>query len=92
MSLIQVIFSSDFLLALITYTALSIVCMYLMHRVDTQLQDSALLWPWEHVGMPLLKVLLMLVFILICYPAIFGLESAPAFKQVMLANGASIQQ
>ena len=87
MSIIQIMLSVDFLLALSVYADLVVVsvpCFNAMHR---QLQNTILDWPWEHIARPLLRALLMIIFIALAYPVIFGLSEAPALFDVLAKGG-----
>lgn len=43
-------------------------------------------WLLEQLGYPLLRALLIIVFILIAYPALFGLQSAPPWQALLAAE------
>ena len=69
--------SAEFLLALSVYAALVIISVPCFNNVHRRLQNSILDWPWEHIARPLLRALLMMIFIGLAYPVIFGVSEAP---------------
>jgi hypothetical protein len=83
MSVIQIILSGRVLLAALVYAAASVVGIWVFDRVDSALDGEILSWAWEHVGMPLLRAALMLIFILLAYPILFGLVDAPALGELL---------
>ena len=83
MSVIQIILSGRVLLAALVYAAASVSSIWIFDRVGRALDEEVLIWAWEHVGMPLLRAALMLVFILLAYPALFGLVEAPALGELL---------
>ena len=86
MSIVQIMLSGEFLLALAVYAALVIVSVPCFNAAHSHLQNTILNWPWEHIARPLLRALLMMVFIGLAYPVIFGLGEAPALFD-LLAKG-----
>lgn len=68
------------LLMLVMATAIVIpLADYTQHRLPSLL----LRWQWEHVAIPLLRILLLLLFIVLAYPELYGLHSASAFGTVV---------
>ncbi|NKB38159.1 MAG: hypothetical protein GKR93_13520 [Gammaproteobacteria bacterium] len=84
MSIIQIMLSADFLTALFVYALLILLTLPCFHKIHRVLGNSVLEWGWEHIAAPLLRTLLMIVFISLSYPAIFGLSEAPAFSELLL--------
>ena len=83
MSVIQIILSARVLLAALVYAAAAVIGIWVFDRIDRALDEDILIWAWEHVGMPLLRAALMLIFILLAYPALFGLPEAPALGDLL---------
>lgn len=84
MSPIQIIFSADFMIAMLVYGIAIIICMPLFDRIHNSLNHSTLQWSWDHIGMPLLQAGLMVLFIVIAYPLIFGLKDAPSITSLIV--------
>ena len=83
MSVIQIILSGPVLLAALVYAAASVLGIWVFDRVHRALEQPLLEWFWEHLGMPLLRAALLLVFILLAYPLLFGLTEAPALGELL---------
>ena len=77
MSLSTIFFSVKFLTALTSYAILITVFLPLLARVHAKLEHSALQWKWEHIAIPLAQAAMMMVFILLAYPVVYGIEYAP---------------
>lgn len=77
MSVIQVILSGDFIIAGLIYTAAILIFIPLFARVSELLEHPFLTWQWDHIGMPLLQACLIVLFIIISYPVIYGVREAP---------------
>jgi hypothetical protein len=86
MSVIQIILSGRVLLAALVYAAASISSIWIFDRVYRALDEEILSWAWVHIGMPLLRAALMLVFILLAYPTLFGLVEAPALGNLLASD------
>jgi hypothetical protein len=77
MSISTIFFSVKFLTALAVYAILITIFLPLQARVYEKLEHSALQWKWEHIAIPLAQAAMMMVFILLAYPVIYGIENAP---------------
>ena len=86
MTILQIIFSTDFLLALGIYSFMVILTLRYLGNVHENLAHSVLQWPWVNIGLPLLRSALMLIFILIAYPTLFGIADAPPLAALFDAN------
>lgn len=69
--------------AALVYAVAAIAGIALFDRIHTRLEHSVLLWQWEHIGMPLLRAALLLVFILMAYPVLFGISEAPSLGELV---------
>jgi hypothetical protein len=78
MSLVQILLSTDFIFAMIIYALAICITLPLLSRFRTILNHPALQWKWDHIFVPLVNVLCMVLFILSAYPSIFGLHTAPS--------------
>jgi len=83
MSIIEIIISGQFLLALLVYAIVIAVTLLLMEQVRAKLNHHVLHWQWDHIAMPLAQAVLMVLFILLAYPAIFGIREAPAITSLL---------
>ncbi|MEJ2760101.1 MAG: hypothetical protein P8126_00795 [Gammaproteobacteria bacterium] len=83
MSIIQIVLSADVIMAAVVYAAAAIAGTWIFDRVHHALVQPVLLWGWEHIAMPLLRAALMLIFILLAYPALFGLTEAPTLGDLL---------
>lgn len=83
MSIMQIVLSGNVILAAVVYAAFAIAGIWVFDRVHRALVQSLLLWGWEHIAMPLLRAALMLIFILLAYPTLFGLTEAPALGDLL---------
>ncbi len=50
--------------------------------------NSPFEWSWEHLITPLMRAGLVLLFIYLAYPALFGLQDAPSFAQLTMEDDA----
>lgn len=86
MSVIQIILSHDVLTAAIIYAFIALISVYLFERVHDRLEHPILQWQWDHIGMPLLRAGLVLLFIALAWPAIFGVSDAPTLGSLLAGN------
>ncbi len=86
MSIIQIMLSADFLIALAVYALLIILTFPCFHKIHLILENSVLDWPWQHIASPLLRTLLMIIFISLSYPVLFGINAAPPFLDLLLGD------
>lgn len=86
MSIVQIMLSADFLIALAVYALLIAFTFPCFHRIHVILEGTVLDWPWQHIASPLLRTLLMIIFISLSYPVLFGIYEAPAFSELLLSD------
>ena len=86
MSIIQILFSHDLVYAWLVYLISILVLMPLFEWIHGTLNRAVLQWCWDHVGMPLLRAVLMVIFIVIAYPVLFGISDAPALSTLLAAD------
>lgn len=85
MTLLQALFSPPLLTAGVVHLLLLAALWPATVWLDRRTREVALThWLLEHLGYPLLRALVIVVFVLLAYPALFGLEAAPA-RQALLA-------
>ena len=78
MTTIQVIFSSDFIIASLVYVLGIAICVPVFSRIHARLEHPFLRWQWQHIWTPLMQAGLIVTFILIAYPVLYGTVEAPA--------------
>jgi len=86
MSIFQIVFSADFIFALGVYAITIMLALPSFDKIHKALGHSMLQWPWDHIGMPLLRSALMLLFILLAYPIIFAITDAPSITELLDGN------
>ena len=86
MSFIQIILSADFIIASLIYGIAILIFLPLFVRVHNSLNNAVMQWIWDHIAMTLLQVALMILFIFIAYPVIFGIKDAPSIF-LLLSSG-----
>ena len=78
MAIVEIIVSGKFIVALFIY-GVSVALLYpFMDRIYDRLEHPLLQWNWDHIAMPLFEVALMVLFIILAYPVIFGVQDAPS--------------
>jgi hypothetical protein len=83
MSIFGIILSEKFLVALAIYGVLITIIFPLSNYIYHRLQNSFLEWMWDHIAMPLIQAGMLMFFILLTYPVIFGLEYAPSISSLL---------
>jgi len=86
MSVFQVILSVKFIFAIGVYAITIVLGLLCYNKIHSALDHSILQWPWDNIGMPLLRATLMLVFILLAYPLIFAIADAPSISTLLDAH------
>ncbi len=86
MSIIQILFSSDLVCAYLVYLGSILIFIPLFEWIHRKLDYFVLQWAWDHIGMPQLRAVLMVIFIFIAYPLIFGLSDAPPLSTLLAVD------
>ncbi len=87
MNIADVILHPTLLLALIIYGVAALALVWLEYRYETILHHNPLTaWISAHALAPAARALLLLVFITMTYPILYGVEGAPPLAEV-LAGG-----
>ena len=82
---------SRIFIALIIEIALAIPLIYFLEKLREKLAESVILeWMYAHVGLPLTRVLLILLFILTAYPALYGIDQLPNLNGVLFEHAERI--
>ncbi len=83
MSIFDVIFSANIITAISFYCLGIVILLPLFDWLHRKLEHQALQWPWDHLGTPLLRTLLILVFISLAYPELFAVRDAPSIAELL---------
>lgn len=79
-SLVEMLMSADVILALVFLAMAAVAELFLEHALKCRMPDHRVLhWYWEHILAPVARSAIMIGFVLIAYPALYGLRDAPAF-------------
>ena len=71
--------------AAVLHGVLSLALALVGVRVVRTASHPVVPWLWEHLYLPLLRAGALVVFILVAYPALFGLAEAPAVRVLLAA-------
>ena len=82
MSLSQIFFHQQTLFALFIYFISVILAIALFSFIHVKSNHPFLAYCWEKIGLPFIKTVLILIFILLVYPVNFGIESAPSISDL----------
>ena len=78
---------SQIIIALAIEIALAIPIIYFLEKLRETIETSLVLeWMYSHIGLPFARVLLVLVFILSAYPALYGVDSLPSLGNVLFEH------
>lgn len=83
MSLVSIFLQAEIGIALVIFTISSTLLLPLAYIAENHLPSRLLQWQWEHVAMPLLRILLLLLFIVMAWPELYGIQSGPALDAVL---------
>ena len=83
MSIFDVIFSANIITAVVIYCLGIVFLLPLFDWLHRKLEHQALQWPWDHIGMPLVRTLLILLFITLAYPELFAVRDAPSINELL---------
>lgn len=84
MTVIEIVLNPAVLAAALAYGAAAVAGIWLHDSVRRTLRGYyTLQWLWERLAAPLLRAGLMLIFLLLAYPVLFGLHTAPALHTLL---------
>jgi len=86
MSLLQIMLSGHFILAVIAYGLAILILLPLSARISNRLEHPLLLWHWDNIVTPLSEVVLLILFISLAFPEIFGIRQAPSIGRLLLGG------
>ena len=82
---------SRIFIALIVEIALAIPIIYFLEKLREKIDASIVLeWMYSHIGLPFARVILVLIFILSAYPALYGVDLIPSLGNVLLEHSERI--
>ena len=91
--IVRVIFSARFALSSAAFILLSLSISWLSFWLENKLHDAPFNdWMAEHIGIPLLNTLAMILFIAILYPSLFSLEGLPGFYTLLVSETGRMNQ
>ncbi len=82
MNLSQILTHQNTLFAFFVYCVCIAIALPIFFFIHEKLDNKALQYCWDKIGMPLLRVLLIIGFILMVYPVNFGLVTAPSLTDL----------
>lgn len=82
MTISQVFFHQQTFFALFVYFISVIIAIALFSFVHIKSNHPILSYSWEKIGLPLIKTILILIFIILVFPINFGIESAPPISEL----------
>ncbi len=83
LTLTQSFFHHQTLFAFIAYSIAVLVLLPAFYLVHEKLNHHYLQAMWDKIGMPLLRTVILIGFILLIYPLNYGLAQAPALSELM---------
>lgn len=86
MSVTGILFSPQLIAALMGYAILSMAGGLLSARIHARLDDGVGLWLWMHLYAPMMRAAILMAFLLMAYPILFGLTDAPTVT-LLLTGG-----
>lgn len=86
MSVTQALLSPRILGALAAYGALSLALAWVIARVAANAGGGAMGWLWTHLYAPMLRAAAVGAFLLLAYPALFGLAAAPPLGELFTSG------
>lgn len=84
MSFAEILATPQVLLAVLFFTMVGAGEPFVEHRLNAAFEGNhAFHWMWEHFFAPLLRAATLVAFVWLAYPAIFGMQYAPAFEALL---------
>ena len=83
-SFISLLISGDVLLALGFFVIAGAAESCIEHGLNRALDGNhAFHWSWEHLLAPLMRATIIVVFVLVAYPSLFGVQHAPPLTELL---------
>lgn len=84
MSSIEILLNGKIVTAILVFTLFSIIVEIIGRRILNMLDDvSATEWIFEKVFIPLSRAIGLMIFILLSYPLLFGINDAPSLSELL---------
>lgn len=86
MTLSQILFHQKTIFALSVYFISVIAAIFLFAFVHIKSNYPILSYCWDKIGLPFIKTVLILIFILLVFPINFGIAEAPSISELLSLN------
>lgn len=87
MSTIEILLSGKIIGAIFTIILLAILIEFISKKILDTLSDVSISeWMFEKIFIPLFRALELMIFILMAYPVLFGINDAPPLTQLLSAG------
>ena len=86
MSLLQIMLNGHFIFATIIYGLAVLLVLPLSARISNRLEHPLLLWHWDNIVTPLSEAVMLILFISLAFPEIFGIRQAPSIGRLLLGG------
>ena len=91
MSLQSIFASSEVWIAITAYALLALVEPFLESALHRSFTDNpAMQWGWDQFFSPLIRAILLVVFVYLAYPGLFGLRVAPSVVDLLTNSDARL--
>ena len=86
MTLSQILFHQQTVFTLFIYCISIVVAILVFSFIHEKLDNAFLQFCWDKIGIPLIRVFLIIGFILLVYPINFGIVSAPTINALLVID------
>ena len=84
MSFTEVLTTLDVLLALIFFAIAGVAEPFIEHRLNRMLEGNhPFRWSWDHLLAPFARAVVIVTFVFLAYPSVFGVRHAPELGQLL---------
>ncbi len=84
MSFTEVLTTLDVLFALIFFVIAGLAEPFIEHRLNRVLEGNhAFHWSWDHLFAPFARAVVIVTFVFLAYPSLFGLRDAPELGRLL---------
>ncbi len=86
MTLSQILSHQQTVFAIFIYCICVVIAIPAFAFIHEKLDNTFLQYCWDKIGMPLIRALLIIGFILLIYPINFGIASAPSINELLAVD------
>jgi len=87
MPIIDILFNKTIIAAILIFTLLSITIEIIGWKLLLYFQDANVNeWMLERIFIPLARAIALMIFILLCYPILFGITQAPSLESLLTSG------